>query len=66
MKFKYLFPLPRLTCNVIVVVQLCVLRNSAKMFLEKERMKIIHERLYVSWTGSREADKFLFDVSRCH
>ena len=47
----------------MVAQQLRVLRNSAKMFVEQERMETIHGGLYVSWTGPREAGELLLDIS---
>lgn len=57
--FHWVFPLPRLARNIMVTQKLCVLRKSAKMLLEQERMEVIHGGFFVSWTGSRKADKFL-------
>ena len=62
LKFKYLFPLLRLARNITVMQKLCVLIQSGKMLVEQERMEVIHGGFFVSWTGSRKADRFLLDI----
>ena len=42
--------------------KLCVLIQSGKMLVEQERMEVIHGGFFVSWTGSRKADRFLLDI----
>ena len=46
----------------MVTRKLCVLRESAKMLVEQERMEVIHGGFYVSWTGSRKANELLLYI----